>query len=118
MKVPRAIALPIVLTVGTLAGLTALPFWQWSMAELWALNLLAKSTRDVLPSLTEFYSKWFGAIFLLPIATWIVDSTLVRPIECKLTGLTWFVCLSVVAMVMVSLYCYYSIYVGFHRFRA
>lgn len=138
MKVPRAIALPIVLTVCTLTVLTAGFCFSVSDTESYRLeflrdaaekantpgmtNVLAESELTAikedhltlpLPSVTEFYFNWFGIGLLLPIPSFIVGYLLLRPSVCSLTALTWFVCLSVLAMVLWSLYCYLAVHVGY-----
>lgn len=138
MKVPRAIALPIVLTICALTLLTAGFCFSVTDTESYRLEFLRNAAEKAnmpgmtnglteselaaikaghlplpLPSVTEFYFNWFGIGLLLPIPSSIVGYLLLRRSECSLPALTWYVCLSVLAMVLWSLYCYVAVYVEY-----
>lgn len=140
MKVPRAIALPIVLTICALALLTASVCFFLSASESHQLEHLGNgepnlnfpgmtnppptaaelaATREgykTLPSVTEFYFRWFGIGFLLPVATLITGYFLIGPSECNASALTWYVCLSLLTMALWSVSSYIAVHVGFVRF--
>ena len=66
-----------------------------------------------MPSVTEFYYRWFAIGFVLPVFSAITGICLLRTPECPATALTWFVCLSLVSMLMWSAYTYIAVHVGF-----
>lgn len=143
MKVPRAIALPIVLTVWTLTVITAAFCFSMSTSESSRLEYLRESAHKLelpgitngltaseltslkegrstlslpLPSVTEFYFRWYGIGLLFPVPSLVAGYPLLRPSECSMTTLTWFVCLSVLAMVLWSLCSYLAVHIGYIAF--
>ena len=117
MNVPRNIALPIVLTMCALTGITALFSFLISTSEVDKLRHVSQMNKDDLPSVTEFYSHIYGLAFVLPALSWPVGFVLLRQPHCELAPLTRFVCLCVLATVLWSLYSHIAVYVGNLRFN-
>ena len=140
MKVPRAIALPIVLTVCALTLLTAtvctfITFFESRQLEhlsnpkhkhntpgmtnspLEGSNSDAKSERyGTLPWITRLYFQWFRIGFLVPVSSLIGGYFLLRSSECSMAALTWFVCLSGLATILWPTFCFLAVHLGFIAF--
>ena len=140
MKVPRAIALPIVLTICALTLLTTTYCFLISHFDSQQLEHLSNSEskpntqgmtnpppakadlsairegNKALPGITQLYFRWFRLGFLLPVITLIAGSRLLRSSECSVTALTWFACLSVLAMVLWSLCYLLAVHLGMIAF--
>ena len=116
MNVPRNIALPIVLTMCALTAITACFSFVISAGEPHQLEHLRDLNKSDLPGLTEFYSHNYGLGFVLPALNWPVGLILLRQPDCGRALLTWCVCLSLLAIVLWSLYSYMAVHVGFISF--
>lgn len=115
MNVPRNISMPVVISVGVATGSVAMFSFFQSVSELHQLQHLSEANHGGLPNLTEFYSRVHGVVFLLPVLSLAAGIKLLLKRDCTTCALAWLSCLSLVALVLWSLFAYVSIHVGFMR---
>ena len=136
MIVPRNVACPIILTICILSFLTTAFCFLVSTDESLQLEHLRVKGPDFsspaltnvlteaemselkakplpLPSVTDFYFRWHGIAILLPLVCSILGGRLLRAPECQARMLAWFVCLSLILMLVWSAYTYLAVHVGF-----
>ena len=113
MKAARSIVLPIVATVVSLSWVFALFVFTLSTSELHQLEHVAQGFEPNLPGATRLYQRIYGYVFVIPCAISAAGFTFLRSDEAEVTRLTWFICLSLLAVLLWGIFSFTAVHVGF-----